>query len=142
MAIDEKRAWILMVVAILGYTTYLILVLGRSGPGPLAETPYVATMLWTIGGGIVAGIVLHILASIGTSAAANRTDQRDREINQFGEHVGGSFIVIGAMSALVMTMAEAPHFWIANTIYLGFVLSAVLGSAAKLSAYRQGFQPW
>ena len=41
-----------------------------------------------------------------------------------------------------MAMAEADHFWIANVIYLAFVLSAILGSIAKIVAYRRGFQPW
>ena len=39
-------------------------------------------------------------------------------------------------------MAEVGHFWIANAVYLCFVLSAVLGSVAKIVAYRRGFQPW
>jgi hypothetical protein len=30
------------------------------------------------------------------------------------------------------------YFWIANVIYLGFVLSAVAGSVVKLVAYRRG----
>ena len=42
----------------------------------------------------------------------------------------------------VMAMAELDYFWIANLIYLAFVLSAILGSVAKIVAYRRGFQPW
>jgi NADPH:quinone reductase-like Zn-dependent oxidoreductase len=38
-------------------------------------------------------------------------------------------------------MAEFDHFWIANAVYLAFVLSALLGSTAKVIAYRRGFQP-
>ena len=41
-----------------------------------------------------------------------------------------------------MSMAELNHFWIANAIYLAFGLSSLLGSAAKIVAYRRGFQPW
>jgi hypothetical protein len=43
------------------------------------------------------------------------------------------------VAALVLAMAEADHFWIANAVYLAFVLSALLGSAAKIVAYRRGF---
>jgi hypothetical protein len=46
------------------------------------------------------------------------------------------------VAALLMAMAEWDHFWIANVIYLAFVLSAILGSVAKIVAYRRGFQPW
>jgi hypothetical protein len=43
-----------------------------------------------------------------------------------------------AAAALVMAMAKVDYFWIANVIYLGFVLWAVAGSALKLVAYRRG----
>jgi hypothetical protein len=33
-------------------------------------------------------------------------------------------------------------FWIANVVYLAFVLSASPGSIAKIIAYRRGFQTW
>ena len=39
---------------------------------------------------------------------------------------------------LILAAAEADHFWIANTIYLAFVLSTVTGSVAKIVAYRRG----
>ncbi|MET3721556.1 MULTISPECIES: hypothetical protein [unclassified Arthrobacter] len=45
-------------------------------------------------------------------------------------------------SAWIMGLAEWQHFWIANVIYLAFAPSAILGSAAKIVAYRQGFRPW
>jgi putative Ca2+/H+ antiporter (TMEM165/GDT1 family) len=37
-------------------------------------------------------------------------------------------------------LAEVAHFWIANAVYLCFALSALLGSATKIIAYRRGFQ--
>ena len=142
MSIEEKRAWIMLVVTICAYATYLGLVLGRMGAGPVGEVAYAATMLWSIGGAIVAAIVLHIVASATTPKDAAQKDQRDREIHHFGDYVGQSFVVLGGVAALGLALAESPHFWIANTIYLGFVLSAILGSTAKLVAYRRGFQPW
>lgn len=71
-----------------------------------------------------------------------RKDQRDKEIYRFREYLGQSFVVIGGIVALLLAVAEADHFWIANIIYLTFVLSAILGSVAKIVAYRRGFQPW
>lgn len=69
-------------------------------------------------------------------------DQRDKEIGRVGEYAGQSFLVIGAVAALALSMAEAGHFWISNAIYLGFALSAVLASVVKIAAYRWGFQSW
>jgi len=137
---EEKRAWILGIAAIASYAVYLALVLGRAGERPLAEVPYVAALLWTVGASIAATIVASILAAV--ISRDGEKDQRDREIGRFGEYVGHSFVVIGAVAALLLAMAEAPHFWIANAVYLAFTLSAILGSIARIFAYRRGFQPW
>ena len=37
-----------------------------------------------------------------------------------------------------MAMARWDYFWIANVLYLGFVLWAIAGSVLKLVAYRRG----
>jgi cell division protein FtsW (lipid II flippase) len=140
MALEEKRAWIMLMVSVCAYAAYLIAVLGRTGA--LAEEPYAGTLLWSIGGAIAVSIVLNIAAVILAPAGARTKDQRDREINRVGEHIGQSFVVIGGLAALLLALAEADHFWIANVIYLAFVLSAVLGSVAKIFAYRRGFQSW
>ncbi|MCR6484578.1 hypothetical protein M8542_17270 [Amycolatopsis sp. OK19-0408] len=140
MTHEEKRAWILGIGAIASYAVYLVVVLGRTGGRPLAEVPYVAPLLWTIGVSIVAGIVASILAAV--ISRDGESDQRDREIGRFGDHVGHSFVVVGAVAALLLAVIRAPHFWIANAVYLAFTLSAILGSVARIFAYRRGFQPW
>jgi hypothetical protein len=134
MGAEERRVWILGGVAVLGYAAYLIAV--------AAGASYRPVMLWTIGAGIVAGIVLHIVASAIWREDAGAKDQRDREIDRFGQHVGQSMLVVGGVAALAMALAQWSYSWIANTIYLAFVLSAVLGSAAKIVAYRRGFHSW
>lgn len=142
MSFEEKRAWIMAVVTVGAYAIYVNIILGRAGSGPITEVPYIPTLLWSIGGAIAATIVLHIVFAVVSPRDADRKDQRDREINRFGEYLGNSFVMIGGVAALVMSMAEMNHFWIANAIYLAFVLSAILGSAAKIFAYRRGFQSW
>ncbi|MCJ0869806.1 hypothetical protein [Streptomyces sp. AP-93] len=148
VAFEEKRAWITGVVAIAGYAVYLALVLGRWGTGPsgdgvpLTEVPYVTPLLWTVGGAIAAAILLNIAVAVARPGEADVKDQRDKEIGRLGEHAGQSFLVIGAVTALILSMAGADRFWISNALYLGFVLSAVLGSVVKLAAYRWGFQSW
>jgi hypothetical protein len=44
-------------------------------------------------------------------------------------------------SIVFLALAKVDYFWIANVIYLGFVLWAVVGSAIKLVAYRRGLSP-
>ncbi|MFD5826696.1 hypothetical protein [Lentzea sp. NPDC060358] len=138
VAFEEKRAWALAVIALVGYAAYAVVVVSRIGGRPLADVPYVGAMLWTMGLGIVAGIVSGIWFGIAARHDGLQSDERDQEIGRFGDHVGQSFVVIGGVTAMVLAMLEVPHFWIANVLYLCFVLSAVLGSFAKLAVYRRG----
>lgn len=142
MALEEKRAWIMALVTACAYVTYLVIILSRMGDGPVAEVPYVAALLWTVGAAIVVTMVLSIAAEATTPKDSRKKDERDREIERFGEYIGQSFAAIGGVSALIMAMAEVDHFWIANAIYLAFALSGLLASVAKVSAYRRGFQSW
>ncbi|MBN9629623.1 MAG: hypothetical protein J0I18_03300 [Actinobacteria bacterium] len=136
VSFDEKVAWAYLVVAVLGYAVYLIL-LGVNGPGA-----YVPLLIGTVVGAIVANILARIGISIANAREADKRDQRDREIKVFGERVGQAFVIIGALAALVLALFEAPWFWIANAVYLAFVLSAVVGSIATLVAYRKGLPAW
>lgn len=142
MPYEEKSAWLFGATAVVAYTVYLVVVVGRAAGMPLQDVPYVAPLLWSIGGAIVGSILLHAIMGMFSAKADRAKDERDREIYRVGEHIGQSFVVIGAVAALLMAMAELDHFWIANTIYLAFVLSAILGSMAKIAAYREGFQQW
>ena len=137
MSSEEKTVWIRGIVAVVGYAVYLILVIPLLGSTPLGDVPYVAPFLWTILGAIVASIVLHILF-----VRPEKKDQRDREIYRFGETVGQAFVVIGGVSAMLLALFEFEYFWIANVIYLCFVLSAILSAIAKLVAYRSGMPRW
>lgn len=142
MAKEEKTAWIMFLVTIGAYAIYLELLFGRVGDGSLVETPYRDLMLRTIVGSIAANIVLSILVSIVSHRDGHKKDQRDREIYRFAEYTGQAFIVIGGVSALLMAMYKFDYFWIANVIYLGFVLSAILSSIAKIMMYRRGVPRW
>ncbi|GAA1714840.1 hypothetical protein GCM10009765_74690 [Fodinicola feengrottensis] len=139
MAYEEKRAWIMLVVTICGYATYLVLILGQTRTVPLTAVPYVAPMLWTIGGAIVVTVAFTIATAVIFPQDANKKDRRDREIGRFGEHVGQSFVVIGAVAALLLAITQVSYFWIANAVYLAFALSSILGSVARIFAYRRGF---
>ena len=139
MTFEEKRAWILALVSVVAYVVYAAIVGARLGTHPVADVPYVAPLLWTVGGSIVASIVLGMVVG---GPRIERQDQRDREIGRFGEHIGQSLVVTGGVAALLLALLRADYFWIANVLYLGFVLSALLGSIAKIFAYRRGFHPW
>jgi hypothetical protein len=142
MAFEEKRAWIMAAVSVVAYAIYVVVVVARAGDAPLAEVPYAAALLWSVGGAIAGTILLNIAAGITGPRKGAGKDARDREIHRFGEYVGQSFLVVGGVAGLLLALAEQDHFWIANAVYLGFVLSAVLSSITKIVAYRRGFQEW
>ena len=142
MSFEEKNVWIFAVVTVGAFGIYVVTILGRAQGTPLTEVPYVGAMLWSIGAAIAASIVGRVVIAAAWPRDADRTDQRDKEIYRFGEYVGQWLVVIGAAVALLLAMAEVDHFWIANELYLAFVLAALLSSAAKLVAYRRGFQLW
>ena len=147
MSYEEKNTWVLAVIAPLGFIVYLVLLFTQLGGRPLAEADYVWPMAGSILGAIAAGILGAIVVAIVTNIASGgkdvgKSDQRDKQIGRFGEQVGSSFVVIGGVGAILLCFIEAPHFWIANLLYLCFVLSGILSSIAKLVAYRRGFHAW
>jgi hypothetical protein len=139
---QEKRAWIMLVVSIPAYGVYAGIILSRAGGQPLPQVPYAATLLWTIGASILASIVLEIALGVVNPRASRLKDDRDRQIGRLGDYTGQFFVIIGATAAMLMAMAGWDRFWIANVIYLCFFLSAVLGAATKIIAYRKGFPRW
>ena len=119
MSYEETGTWVYLAVSVAGYGVYLSLLLPQLASGVAVEdVDYVAPKLWTIGGAIVAAIVGRILVEIVFPSESTKGDVRDREIDRLGTRVGGSFVVIGALGALVLSMLEADWFWIANVVSL------------------------
>ena len=138
MSYEEKGTWVYLVASAGAYVVYVVIVLGRLLHTPVAEVPYVSVLLWTTGASIVASIAGRILVETASPSDSRRADVRDKEIYRFGEYASRWFLVAGAAAALAMAMARWDYFWIANVIYLGFVLWAVGGSVLKLVAYHRG----
>jgi hypothetical protein len=135
---EEKGTWVFLVTSAAAYAVYLAIILGWVASTPVAEVPYVAVLLWTASASIVANVTGRILVETASPSDSRRADVRDRDVSRFGEHASRWFLVAGSAAALVMAMAKVDYFWIANVIYLGFVLWAVAGSVLKLVAYRRG----
>ena len=141
MTHQEKRAWIMLVVSAAAYAVYAAVNLTRAGWHSLARVPYAATLLWTVGAATAASVLAETALGIVSRGESRLKDERDRRIGALGDHVGSSFVVIGAVAGMLMAMAGWDRFWIANVIYLCFVLSAVLSGITKVIAYRTSF-PW
>jgi len=138
MTYEEKGTWVYLVASAAAYAVYVVIVAGRLASMPAADVSYVAVLLWTTAASVAATVFGRTLVETARPSDSRQADVRDREIHRFGEYASRWFVVAGAGAALLMAMARWDYFWIANVIYLGFVLWAVAGSIVRIAAYRRG----
>ncbi|OHD25911.1 MAG: hypothetical protein A2Y38_21635 [Spirochaetes bacterium GWB1_59_5] len=154
MSFEEKSTWVSMVVSVLVLSAYSMFVLGQLQSVPAAQIAYQRPMLIAVGAIIVMTIVGTILMSIGTAVSAeisakisgggsvaeiDRKDERDDDINRRGELVGYYVSSAGALGVLALAMLRYDQFWIANALYLTFMVGGLASATAKLIVYRRGF---
>ena len=150
MTFEEKVTWVSLVVFAVVPVVYFVIVLGQLGQASASEIAYQRPMLIAIGVSIVLTILGAILTGIGSGISAEitepgsgadigRKDERDVTIGRRGELVGYYVSSVGVVGALVLTMLEYDYFWIANALYLSFVVAAFVSATVKLVAYRRGF---
>src|SRR5512143_1329581 len=142
MAFLEKSNWVVLIVAVPTLLLYAAMVVPEVLSKPLADVSWVQPMVVTIVGFIVANVAGNVVAAATNPSEADKNDQRDKEIDQFGERVGNWLLVAGSIAALVLAMTRADHFWIANAIFLGGLTGALLSSVTKIAAYHGPFQRW
>src|SRR5215471_6191227 len=141
MSYEEKGTWVYLVTSAGAYAVYLVIILGRLPSTPVAEVSYAPVLLWTTLASVVASVAGRTLVGTASPSDSRRRDVRDKEIYRFGEYASRWFIVAGAAAGFFLALAKVDYFWIANVIYLGFVLWAVVGSVIRLVAYRRGLSP-
>jgi hypothetical protein len=158
MSFDEKFTWVSAAVSAGVAAVYFAIVLGQVRTVPVAEIAYQQPLLIAIGSlvvlTIVGAIVTAIVTAIGAAVTAEiagegsiedavgdigRSDERDADINRRGELIGYYVSSAGAVGVMALAMLRYDQFWIANALYLSFVLGALVAAVAKLVTYRRGF---
>jgi len=134
MSYEEKGVWVYLLVSVAVYVAYLGVI--------LSQPEWIWPLVISVGISIAASIVLRIVVEIVTPSESYRADARDRGIARRGDAAGNWLVIAGAVAGLILALVSAESFWIANAIYLGFVLSAVVASVVKIAAYRGALQPW
>ena len=142
MTFLEKSNWVVLVVAVPTLIVYLAMVVPQVLDLPIAEVSWVQPMIIAIVGFVVANILGNVVAAASNPGEADKNDQRDKEIDRFGEQLGRWPLVAGSIAALILAMTSAEYFWIANAIFLGGLAGALLSSATKIAAYHGPFQRW
>ncbi|MCR2809349.1 MULTISPECIES: hypothetical protein [unclassified Microbacterium] len=142
MVYQERNTWSQLIATFVAATVYVIVVLRAAAGGPLTDVEWWPVMLWTIVGSIAGSIVLSIvwgmIAGVRDPDGVGAADLRDRDIARLGSRVGQAFMVIAGLGVIALCAVEASWFWIANTMFFGFALSAFIGGIAQVIAYRRG----
>lgn len=142
MVYEERNAWAGLVVSLIVIPAYVVIVLQQAAIRPIESVDWFPLMLWAIGLGIAGTIVLSILwgliAHRRDPEGTGRSDIRDRDISRMGGRVEQAFVVIAGLGVIVLCAVGADVFWIANTMFLGFAVSAIVGGIARVIAYRRG----
>jgi hypothetical protein len=137
---SEKSNWAVLAVPVL--LVYAALVVPQLLAVPVDEVDWVPPMVFAVVGFVIANVPGNVVAAASNPADAEQHDQRDIQIQQYGVWSGSWLIVVGACVALVLTMLEAPSFWIGNALFAGGMAASITSSIAEIAAYRGTFQPW
>ena len=138
MSYEERGVWAYLCSSAACYIAYLVIVVPRLFHAPVAQASYIGPLLVTTLASVVLATVIRSGLEIARPSDSSKADARDREIARFGEYASRWFVICGSMAAFIMATRRLDYFWIANVIYLGFVLWAVAGSVLRVIAYRRG----
>lgn len=142
MVYQERVAWSQLVVSVITIAAYAVMVFQQAGGGDPTAVDWLPLMLWTIGGGIVLTalitIVWGIIAGLRDPQSSTASDIRDRDISRLGGRVEHAFLVIAGLGVIALCGIGTDLFWVANAMFLGFAVSALIGGIARVIAYRRG----
>jgi hypothetical protein len=101
------------------------------------DIEYVVPLLWTL----LASFIVH---SFGRGFAAHasrkdmRIDDRDKEVGRRADAL--SFLIFSILAAVPMALglAGASTFWMTNSLFLAFSVTAIANVAIKAVYYRKG----
>jgi C4-dicarboxylate transporter len=139
MSFAEKNTWLSIAITLISYGIYWWVILGQAQGMPITEVAYAGAMLASFGAVIVTSIVSHIVVAMLSPKEADKQDQRDRDINRYGDAIGYYVLSLAILVVLILTMTKVAPFWIANAIHFACILSSLWSSTVKIVAYRRGF---
>lgn len=139
MSFEEKSTWVMAAVTPTSYAVYLSVVMPRLTHTAASQVAYEWPLVASVVAAIVAAIVGHIVITASNPREADLNDERDKMIERSGGYIGSFVLGAGALGALTLTMMQFDHFWIANSLYLTFVLADLTSSVVKLLRYRVGY---
>ena len=95
MTFTEKSNWVVLILTVVTFVAYAAMVVPPALANPIAKVGYEQPIVVMIIFFVVANVVGNVIAAASNPTEADKTDQRDREINHFGTRVG-NFLMIAA----------------------------------------------
>lgn len=135
MPYGEKHTWAYLTTAVTVPVVYTVYMLTRLAETPAADIAFQRPLIIAV----IASIVMNMFVAPMPRKGIDRRDQRDTDINRRGEHIGFFVLAFAMLGPFALAMTEADHFWIANAMYLVYVLNAVTSSTVKLVLYHRGW---
>ncbi len=137
MSFQEKSGWWYGALAIVLPVIYAAIVFPQVSTTAVDQIDYIRPLVTVI----VVALVLNLVGAIVLATVnkeRDKSDERDQKIARRSDLAGYYTLAGGVVAALAVVMARADQFWIANAIYGAFILSALVTTAVKLTAYRRG----
>ncbi|MDJ1113135.1 hypothetical protein [Microbacterium dauci] len=139
---EERSVWVGLVVSVVAMIVYGVIMSALLRSTPIEQINWFPLMGWTLGISLVVSLMLTaawaMIAEAGWPRGLLTSDERDRDIARMGDRVGQAFLVLGGLGAIFLCAADAAPFWIAHSVFAGFALSSIIGSVARVIAYRRG----
>lgn len=149
MGMEERSAWIQIVVFAVTTGAYLAVVIPRARTQPIEDVEWVVPLLWCMGLSIVSVIIGSIIAGVGGAIGLTMrgldpdselaTDARDKEISRHARRRTQWAATVVALGVLVLAMIDADTFWIGSYVYVVSTIAAINEAVVKIRAYRRGF---
>lgn len=139
MSFREKSTALMLGILVLVYGNYFLRIWGAMKTTAVESIDYQGQMLTVVIVLVVLAIIGHIVISALSPDDADTVDERDRAIEKSGDQWAGFVLAGFTLMGLALAMTEQAHFYVAQCLLAGLVLSEVIKSVLMLARYRRGY---
>jgi len=138
VSFEEKSVWTYLVSMTGAYAVYLAIVVPRLAHTPAADVSYIPPLMLTTLAAAVIALLARSAMEVARPSDTGDPDVRDRDIARAAEQPSRWCLVAASAVAFFLAAEHVGDFWIANVVYLGLMLSLLVGSVVRLVAYHRG----
>lgn len=136
MTFREKIAAVTLVALVVVYGGYFARAMTWAPDTPIPAID--GALIRTVVSLVILLIVFHIVVGALHDGKADEEDERDRLIELIGDRNGGVVIGFGAVSAMIMLLAQLPPVQVIHVLLGAMVLGEIVKIVTQLWLYRRG----